>query len=253
MKNITKNEKCSHYISTKTTLCTIIAVAFMSFLPVNELAAQTKENNTKNSITADAFLEHLEVKITDPNEKALIDTVWSFFKAERSKQFTKEFFDERMKNLPKEEKRLYLTGIFCDIYMNFTKGKYWFSATGQKLADIVFDQMSDELFDATGKGYDEYVAELTVLWNQMIAEADKRIAEFRQRGAEADKRIEEGLRTLYMTHQNNVISDKVLQLMIKAKNDLRRYQKDNIYTPSEDIEIILQWIEQLERQYHQKK
>ena len=163
MKNRTKQRKCSHCISIKAKIFAIISVAFMSLLPANKLAAQG--NNTKNSITADAFLEHLEVKITDTNEKAQIDTVWSFLQDDRSKQFTKEFFAGRMKNFTSGEKNLYLTGVFCDLYMNFTKGKYWFATNGQKLGDIVFDQMSDELFDATGKGYDEYVKELTVLWN----------------------------------------------------------------------------------------
>jgi hypothetical protein len=70
---------------------------------------------------------------------------------ERSEQFTKEFFAERMEKLTPEEKRLYLIGVFCGVYVSFTKGQTRLAINGQKLAEQVYDQMSDEVFDKTGE------------------------------------------------------------------------------------------------------
>jgi hypothetical protein len=36
--------------------------------------------------------------------------------------------------------------------------------------------------------------------------------------------------------------------MIGVKNNLRQFQKNKTYTPPEDIEHILKWLEQLEQQ-----
>jgi hypothetical protein len=67
------------------------AIAILSLLPYQQLNAQTKDdltnnlkqtedtrganNNEKATLTSNDFLTHLGVKITDPNEKKLIETV----------------------------------------------------------------------------------------------------------------------------------------------------------------------------------
>jgi predicted outer membrane protein len=85
----------------------------------------------------------------------------------------------------------------------------------------------------------------------MIAEARQRGAEADKRGAEAVEAAEKGLKNLYTTYKNRTVSDELLQQLIKAKNSARNLQNKNIYAPSDDIEIILKRIEQLEKQSNQ--
>jgi hypothetical protein len=171
---------------------------------------------------------------------------------------------KEMQDFSPEEKADYLVVIFCDVYTNFTNGQCRY-INGKKLADVLFEEMSDKLSEATRNGYNGYVTEISRLWKNMsaeadrrIIEADRRIAEARQtsaeamrRSAEAMKSTEEKLKQIHTIYKNTPMSNEALQLAINIKNGIRDLEKEASYKPTKDMELILKRIEQLEIQSKQ--
>jgi hypothetical protein len=190
-------------------------------------------------LTSDEFLNTLGLKISDPNEKALIDSVRSFLDTD-GKNFTLQFLEEHMKTfkgdgkeLEPREQELYVKALFCDIYRNFKKGKYRLAVNGQKLSDNLSDEMSDDLFDKRQHDFEVYLVEFYALYQQLIADNKAVIADNKAAIAKGEtivaknlKESEQIIKNRYQQYKDQMHTDEILQNGIKIKNVARDLQKN---------------------------